>query len=81
MAADVVAMVPLQTRYRDRPTGLGLSVAKYPAGSAHTVFVPITPLNAASVVYVFFVTAAVQRVQQFGLGAGDERHAAASTSC
>src|SRR5216684_562616 len=54
VAADVVAVVPYASRCRQRPTGLGLSPRSHPAGSAQTVFVPRTPENAASVVYVFF---------------------------
>src|SRR6185312_6105029 len=59
VAADVVAVVPYASRCRARPTGLGLSFSSQPPGSPHTVFVPRTPENAASVVYVFFVIAVV----------------------
>src|SRR5215472_4443369 len=55
VAAEVVAVVPVTTRYRDRPTGFGLSLISHPAGSAQTVLVPRTPVNAACVVYVFLV--------------------------
>src|SRR6266487_3447080 len=46
VAADVVAVVPIASSHSERPTGLGLSLSSQPAGSAQTVFVPRTPVNA-----------------------------------
>src|SRR5579859_993851 len=50
VAAEVVAVFPKTSSSRERPTGLGLSMAAQPAGIEHTVFVPRTPVNAAMVV-------------------------------
>jgi hypothetical protein len=55
VAADVFAIVPNDFIQRLRPIGLGLSSAKYPAGSEQTVLVPATPVYAAIAEYVFFV--------------------------
>src|SRR5215472_2321507 len=56
VAADVVAVLPHTSSCSARPTGLGLvPELNHPAGMLHTVFVPKTPVNAACVVYVFFV--------------------------
>src|SRR5215831_1210119 len=57
VADAVFAIVPNAFRYSDRPTGFTPPLISHPGGIEHTVFVPSTPVYAAIVVYVFFVTA------------------------
>ena len=58
VAAAVLAIVPQISSIRERPTGFGESFVAQPGGIEHKVFVPATPVIAAIVVKVFFVTGA-----------------------